>query len=47
MAAPEIIRQLLQRFEENCLSYRSGNYNEARLRLEFLNLLESTLLGYK
>ena len=37
MAAPEIIRQLVQRFDDNRASYRSGNYNEARLRLEFLN----------
>jgi type I restriction-modification system DNA methylase subunit len=37
MVAPEIIRQLVKRFEENQASYRSGNYNEARLRLEFLN----------
>ncbi len=37
MPAPDIIHQLVQRFEDNRPSYRSGNYNEARLRLEFLN----------
>ena len=37
MTAPEIIRQLVERFDANRASYLSGNYNEARLRLEFLN----------
>jgi len=32
-----IIRQLVQRFEEHRESYRSGKYNEAQLRQEFLN----------
>ncbi len=33
----DIIRQLVQRFEEHRESYRSGKYNEAQLRQEFLN----------
>ena len=37
MAAPDLIQQLVQRFEDNRALYRSGNYNEARLRLEFLD----------
>jgi type I restriction-modification system DNA methylase subunit len=37
MPAPEIIRQLVERFEENRDAYRSGRYNEAQLREEFLN----------
>jgi len=37
MTAPDIILQLVERFEQNRLSYRSGKYNEAQLRQEFLN----------
>ena len=37
MPAPEIIRQLVQRFEEHKDAYRSSRYNEAQLRQEFLN----------
>ena len=37
MPAPDIIRQLVERFEDNRALYRSGNYNEARIRQEFLN----------
>ena len=37
MPAPEIINQLVQKFTENRDSYRSGKYNEARLRQEFLD----------
>jgi hypothetical protein len=37
MSAPEIIHQLVSRFEENRESYRSGKYNEAQLRHEFLD----------
>ncbi len=37
MPAPEIIHTLVQHFEENRAAYRSGRYNEAQLRLEFLN----------
>jgi predicted type IV restriction endonuclease len=37
MPAPEIIRQLVARFEENRDAYRLGRYNETQLRLEFLN----------
>ena len=37
MPAPENIRQLVKRFEDNRESYRSGKYNEAQLRREFLD----------
>jgi hypothetical protein len=37
MTAPESIRQLVEHFKQNQQSYRSGNFNEAQLRLEFLN----------
>ena len=37
MPAPEIIHQLVQKFDENREAYRSGKYNEARLRQEFLD----------
>ncbi|PKO04765.1 MAG: restriction endonuclease subunit R [Chloroflexi bacterium HGW-Chloroflexi-3] len=37
MPAPEIIHQLVQQFSDNRDAYRSGRYNEAQLRQEFLN----------
>ncbi len=37
MPAPEIIHQLVKRFEDNRDSYRSGKYNETQLRREFLD----------
>ena len=37
MAAPDIIQQLVNRFEEHRDSYRSGKYNETQLRREFLD----------
>ena len=37
MPAPESIRQLVEHFKQNQPSYRSGKFNEAQLRLEFLN----------
>ena len=37
MPAPDSIRQLVAKFEENRAAYRSGKYNEARLRQEFLD----------
>ena len=37
MPAPEIIHQLVANFEQNRESYRSGKYNEARLRQQFLD----------
>jgi hypothetical protein len=37
MPAPEIIHQLVAQFADNREAYRSGRYNEAQLRQEFLN----------
>ena len=37
MPAPEIIHHLVQQFQDNRDAYRSGRYNEAQLRQEFLN----------
>ncbi len=37
MPAPDVIVQLVKKFEENREAYRSGKYNEARLRQEFLD----------
>lgn len=37
MAIPESVLELIERFERNRNAYRSEQYNEARLRIEFLN----------
>lgn len=37
MTAPDTIRQLVEHFDQNHESFRSGKYNEAQLRQEFLN----------
>jgi hypothetical protein len=37
MPVPEIIHQLVKRFDDNSDAYRSFRYNEAQLRQEFLN----------
>jgi len=37
MPAPQIIHDLVAQFEANRSAYRSGKYNEAQLRQEFLN----------
>jgi type I restriction-modification system DNA methylase subunit len=37
MAAPETIVELIERFDRNHAAYKSDQYNEARLRIEFLN----------
>ena len=37
MAAPRAIEELVQRFDSHKDAYRSGSYNEAQLREEFLN----------
>jgi hypothetical protein len=37
MPPPSIIHDLVQRFDDNRLSYRSGGYNETQLRREFLD----------
>ncbi len=37
MSAPAIISDLIERFERNISSYKSGLYNETQVRLEFIN----------
>jgi len=37
MSAPAIITDLIERFERNLSSYKSGLYNETQVRLEFIN----------
>jgi hypothetical protein len=37
LAAPKEIEDLVERFERNIESYKSGRYNETQLRLEFVN----------
>ena len=37
MTAPDIVKNLVQRFERHRDSYRSGRYNETQLRREFLD----------
>jgi len=43
MTAPAIIHDLVQRFRDSRELYRSGRYNEAQLRQEFLNPLFEAL----
>lgn len=37
MAAPHSVLELIERFNRNRVAYRSNQYNEAQLRVEFLN----------
>ena len=43
MPAPEVVRELVKRFEDNIDSYRSSRYNETQLRREFLDPLFEAL----
>ena len=43
MAAPNIIAELVQRFERNRASYQATGYNETQLRREFLDPLFKAL----
>ncbi len=43
MPAPSTIAELVKRFEDNLDTYRSGQYNEAQVRQEFLNPLFEAL----
>src|SRR6266576_5638215 len=43
MAAPQTVVELIERFDRNRVAYRSEQYNEARLRIEFLNPLFEAL----
>jgi hypothetical protein len=37
MTAPDTVLELIERFDQNRTAYKSEQYNEARLRIEFLN----------
>jgi len=37
MAVPEEIMDLVERFESNLESYKSGHYNETQVRREFVD----------
>ncbi|MEA3493560.1 MAG: hypothetical protein U9R38_04140 [Candidatus Margulisiibacteriota bacterium] len=37
MTAPKQILSLIDRFERNIEAYKSGRYNEAQIRNEFIN----------
>jgi type I restriction-modification system DNA methylase subunit len=37
MAVPDDVKRLIERFDQNLASYRSPNYNETQLRIEFLD----------
>ncbi len=43
MTPPDLIHQLVQRFSEHRTAYRSGDYNEAQVRLEFIDPFFETL----
>lgn len=45
MAGPTSVDQLVERFDENRVTYRSGAYNEAQVRVDFINPLLG-LLGW-
>ena len=45
MPAPELINNLIETFERNIASYKSGNYNETQVRLEFINPFFEPWLG--
>src|SRR6266481_9294429 len=37
MSTPQSVLELIERFDRNRTAYRSEQYNEARLRIEFIN----------
>ena len=39
MTAPQSVVELVEKFDRNVESYRSGKYNEAQIRQEFINPL--------
>jgi predicted type IV restriction endonuclease len=43
LAAPKEIMELVERFEANKESYKSGNYNETQVRREFVDPLFKAL----
>src|SRR6266567_7466505 len=43
MAAPQLVLELIERYDRNRAAYRSNQYNEAQLRVEFLNPFSEAL----
>ncbi|MFB0516799.1 MAG: restriction endonuclease subunit M, partial [Candidatus Neomarinimicrobiota bacterium] len=43
MAAPEVVLELIERFERNREAYRSGAYLESQVRVEFIDPLFKAL----
>ena len=39
MSVPDKILELVERFDRDCASYKSGKYNEAQVRVDFINPL--------
>jgi predicted type IV restriction endonuclease len=37
MSAPQIVLDLIERFDSNSSSYKSGQYNETQVRHEFID----------
>ena len=46
MTVPSNLHELVERFDREHAAYRSGEYNEAQLRVEFINPLFDELLGW-
>jgi hypothetical protein len=46
MPVPDRLHELVERFEREHAAYRSGQYNEAQVRVEFINPLFDELLGW-
>ncbi len=46
MAVPAKLHELIERFERERAAYLSGEYNEAQVRIEFINPLFDELLGW-
>ncbi len=43
MNAPDAVLRLVERFDQNAAAYRSGHYNEAQVRVDFINPLFEAL----
>jgi hypothetical protein len=43
MRVPDVVVELVERFDRQRDAYRSGDYNEARLRKEFIDPLFGAL----
>jgi hypothetical protein len=46
VTAPARLYELVEQFEREHAAYRSGDYNEAQVRVEFINPLFDELLGW-